>query len=580
MRNQIQIVFVGVMVVVLLIVGVMTFHLVSVLLKSNAEEQMQQTAIEANGRFESLYEQINMVTKQVATDEGVQRVLLQELGGERVTFGERQLLMKSVNTLQATADGIYSLELYTRDGRRLLPLDDGQLTDRIERKWVEQAERAKGGLVWVGKDPEDDAFFLALRRVSLIDRPFVSGGYLLIRISQNYFQLKNGDPSNAEDGYTILVDQYLHPIVSNFDGDIHQFLQNEEATVTINERDYMKVKQSSGVTGWTLVILTPVSQLTQGISVIRAGIVGAGIIGFIIFSACSFFLSTMITQPIVRLTETMRRASEGKWTANPVSASTSEINELNHTYNQLVKETNHLIQMVYEKELTRSRTELKALEAQIHPHFLFNTLDALYWSLEEKNEEELAERVLAMSELFRYTISRKPKGEWVTIKEEMAHIDRYLQLMKMRFGERLKWHLSLPAEWENVQIPKLLIQPLVENAIVHGTGNKAGDSFVAVTVDKVQLKEHLVVKVTDDGPGIDQKTMDWIYQSMEEGIASPLKGNGIAISNVHKRLRLYYSPNQSDGLIIRSEVGKGTSVSFEIPIHGGETDEDTKHSDR
>lgn len=166
------------MVVVLLIVGVLTYHQVSMLLKSNAEEQMQQTAIEANGRFESLYEQINMVTKQVATDEGVQRVLLRELGGERVTFGERQSLMKSVNTLQATADGIYSLELYTRDGRRLLPLDDGRLIDRIGQQWVEQAERAKGGLVWVGKDPKDDAYFLALRRVSLIDRPFVGGGYL------------------------------------------------------------------------------------------------------------------------------------------------------------------------------------------------------------------------------------------------------------------------------------------------------------------------------------------------------------------------------------------------------------------
>ncbi|WP_077719890.1 cache domain-containing sensor histidine kinase [Novibacillus thermophilus] len=568
------------MVVVLLIVGVLTYHQVSMLLKSNAEEQMQQTAIEANGRFESLYEQINMVTKQVATDEGVQRVLLRELRGERVAFGERQSLMKSVNTLQATADGIYSLELYTRDGRRLLPLDDGRLADRIGRQWVKQAERAKGGLVWVGEDPEDDAYFLALRRVSLIDRPFVGGGYLLIRISQNYFQLHNGHPSHAEEGYTILVDQYAHPIVSNFDGDFRQFLQSEEATVTIDERDYMKVRQSSDVTGWTLVILTPVSQLTQGISVIRTGIVGAGIVGFVIFSACSFFLSTMITQPIVRLTETMRRASEGKWKTNPVSASTSEINELNHTYNQLVKETNHLIQMVYEKELTRSRTELKALEAQIHPHFLFNTLDALYWSLEEKNEEELAERVLAMSELFRYTISRNPKGEWVTIKEEMAHIDRYLQLMKMRFGERLKWHLSLPAEWERVRIPKLLIQPLVENAIVHGTGNKAGDSFVTVTVDKVQDEERLVVNVTDDGPGIDRKTMNWIYQSMEEGVASPFKGNGIAIANVHKRLRLYYSPSESDGLVIQSEVGKGTSVSFEIPIHGGEKDELTEHSGR
>ena len=405
-----------------------------------------------------------------------------------------------------------------------------------------------------------------------MDRPFINGGYLLIRINKNYFQLQNSRPANHVNEYTILVDQNSNPVISNYNGNIQQLLKQRPSTIRINERDYMVVKQSSAKTGWTLLILTPLEQLTKGISVIRTGVVVSGIVGFVIFSVCAFFLSTIITRPIMRLTKTMRRASEGILEMNPATFSTSEINELNYTYNQLVEETNHLIQMVYEKELTRSRTELKALQAQIHPHFLFNTLDALYRSLEDKGEEQLAQLVVAMSDLFRYTISRNGKGEWVTIREEMAHIDRYFQIMKMRFGDRLTWRLSVAKEWEDVKIPKLLIQPLVENAILHGAGNKVGKCFVSVTVDKMPNKDRLLIEVTDDGSGMDQNTIDWIYRSMEEGTVSSLKGNGIAITNVQKRLDLYYKQYQSGGLVIESEVNRGTRVSFEIPIDGGMND--------
>lgn len=277
----------------------------------------------------------------------------------------------------------------------------------------------------------------------------------------------------------------------------------------------------------------------------------------------------MITRPIIRLTKTMRFASEGSLPLTPNISSVNEINELNSTYNQLVKETNHLITMVYQKEIIRSRSELRALQAQINPHFLFNTLDALHWTLEEKEEEELAELVVTMSNLFRYTISRSSEDEWVRIKDEIEHIEDYMEIMKMRFGEQLKWHIELPEAFEEVKIPKFLIQPLVENAVLHGAENKLGQCIVDVTVEQAEEIDRIKVSVRDDGIGISASKLNSIKESMEKGGIDSATGKGMALSNVYKRLTLYYQKRQQKGLIIESIENEGTLISFEIPKDGG-----------
>lgn len=562
LRNQILLIFLFVMIIVLLIVGSLTLRQVSNLLKINAEEQIHQVAIEANGRIESLFEQINMSSKLVITDEGVQEVLRKTYDGTEVSFQERQQLVGHVNRIMGNTDGIFEFQLFSKDQKRVIPLDEALLKNRINRNWIKKADVAKGGLVWIGEDPHDKNFFLAIRRVSLIERKYINGGYLLVSINREHFQFAT--PNNR---YSILLDENDTPIVQNYNGDLAEIISNPKGTVHLDEGDYIVNKETSDLTGWTVFILTPVSELTKGLAGIRTSIILSGVAGAIIFMIFSLFLSTVITRPIVRLTKTMQRAGQGALTLNPSVSSVNEINELNSTYNQLVKETNHLIRMVYQKEILRSRSELKALQAQINPHFLFNTLDALHWSLEEKNEEELSEVVIAMSDLFRYTITKETDDDWVFLKDEIKHIGDYMEIMKMRFGDRLHWRVSVPEEFKQVQIPKLIIQPLVENAILHGAGNKVGDSLVTVTVEPVST-DRIRIIVQDDGPGMDQERIHQITESTNRGGVESTRGTGIAISNVNKRLRLYYNENLHSELLIESEPNKGTRISFEIPSGG------------
>jgi two-component system, sensor histidine kinase YesM len=567
LRNQILVVFLTVMLIVLVIVSFITFNRVSALLKNNAEKQIYQTAVEANGRLESLYKQISTSSKLVMTNDSIQRTLKKANQGYSIPFSERQQLERIINTIQANTDGIFSFEIYKDTKNRLIPLDDTNLVTIIDKKWIKQADDANGRLVWIGDDPRNSDNILALRRINLINRGFESGGYLLISIYRDYLQFVDPDETNIENQYSILLDHDLKPILSNYNQSLDPIIKNVGPIMTLNQQEYMVTKQRSNETGWTLVILTPVKALTEGISVLRTGIMIAGIIGFIIFLVSTLFLSTYITRPIIKLTETMQRASAGSLTMNPHVAAVHEISELNSTYNQLVKETNHLIKMVYQKEITRSRSELKALQAQINPHFLFNTLDALKWALEDKGEEELAEFVVAMSNLFRYTITKQTDGDWVPIKDEIEHIENYMEIMKMRFGNQLNWQLNMPPEIERIKIPKLLIQPLVENAVLHGAGNTVKPCTISVSIRPMEDGEHLQICVEDDGPGINQDKLITIKQAMRSGGVMSKKGNGMAIFNVHKRLELYY---QKSGLTIVSEENRGTEVSFIIPVKGEE----------
>ncbi|MFC6600776.1 sensor histidine kinase [Ectobacillus funiculus] len=325
----------------------------------------------------------------------------------------------------------------------------------------------------------------------------------------------------------------------------------------INQTKYLIVKEKSDVTGWTLVILKPVSLLMEGVSVVRTSILISGAIGFIIFLISSIFLSTIITRPIIKLTNTMKNAKMDELKPNPHISSINEIIDLNNTYNQMVENTNHLIQQVYEKELLHSRAELKALQAQIDPHFLYNTLNALYWSLEDKGEEELADQVIAMSEFFRYTIGETGKEkDPVTIREALEHIERYLQIMKMRMGDRLLWDVSVQEDCLDTKIPKLIIQPLVENAILHGIGNQRKQGSVSIQVEKVEDSPNLVITVSDNGIGIDQETLCAINESIERGGVVSSKGTGIGLANVNKRLRLFYEKQSLATLTVKVTTAK------------------------
>ncbi len=583
LRNQIFIGFLLVMLIIIAVSGAFVYNRVSYLLKNNAERHIQQTAVQANGRLDALIGQIDSLMEQVANHPTIQQLLTEELDGKSVTFNQRQSLLQIISSYQAYMPSVGSLELYTADYRLLFPIKDGSLETRINSAYITSANTKKGRLVWIGVDPNDEESLLAIRQVSLMDRWFSRGGYLMARIQRSYFQLD--DPLSGSDGgeSVLLVNDEGELLGSSEEpqAELLPLLASKDQTVSFRGKEYVQVKLRSDKTNWTLLVLTPVSYVTRGLSVLRTVLLVSGGFGTLLFLIMSFVLSTMITRPIIQLIRAMRKSRLGVLTPNPESVSTIELRELNNTYNGMIANMNDLIRVVYEKEVLQSRTELKALQAQINPHFLFNTLEAFNWSLEEKGEEELAGLVVVMSRLFRYIIGNPNKDEWVTLGEEMEQVQRYLKIMEMRMGDRLSWTIQLGPEEAAVPVPKLLIQPIVENAILHGVESRVGSGTVSVIVAPAQRKGWTQITVQDNGPGMDANTLHSLYSALEGGPSISAKGTGIGLVNVQRRIRLYYEAEGTGvkGLNIESKLSEGTVITFEIPNNGGHTYESGQQND-
>lgn len=568
LRNQIFIGFVMVMLVVLLLAGISAYDRVAALLKSNAEKHIHQTAVQASGRLDALIAQVNSLTAQVADDSYVQRLLSDEKQGNPATFNQRQALLQIAGSYQSFINGAQSMEIYTTGYNRIFPMDDRSLDLRVERNWINLADEGKGRLVWAGSDPEDPGVLLAIRRINLLDHSFEHGGYVVVRMQRSFFQLNESNGADGSQDSIMLLDGVGEVVTSDLEINLDPKAILDSGSVVQNgEESYIVVRQKSELTGWTLAVLTPLRETTEGVSILRTALLVSGMIGVILFLIMSFFLSTMITRPLIRLMRAMRGAQPGAMKPNLMVSSTMEINELNEVYNQMVYRQNELTRVVHEKEVMQSRAELKALQSQINPHFLFNTLEAFYWSLEEKGDEEMARMVVAMSRLFRYIISSSQQDEWVTMADELEHAERYLRIMQMRLGERMQWEIQLSDAVRNVHIPKLLIQPLVENAILHGIESKLGPGKIIVHVDSTE--ENLVrIEVRDDGPGMDESRLQSVIHALHGGPAVSNKGTGVGLINVHRRLKLYFGSQLGEHcrLSITSKVGQGTVICFEIPM--------------
>jgi two-component system sensor histidine kinase YesM len=584
LRGQMLAGFLSGMLLILTLVGFLTYDSASNLLKQNAETLIRHAAVQGNGRLEAMMKQIDSLTLQAATDAYVQSLLEETSNGYFPPFSDRQALQPIVEQVMIYGSGIRSVELYTSQGERLFPLGGDELYDAVGGEFIVKAHENKGGMYWIGLSPTSEEEVLAIRLVNLVQRSFAPAGYLVVRIDRQVFRLDSLGEDMGVGAVTLLFDRDGRLIASNTDHalsgeELGGLLATEDRNVELDGRNYVLVKQHSDIAGWTLLILTPVEAITRGIFVLRTAVFVSAAVGSILFIIFSLLLSTAITRPILRLIKSMRSARFGELKQAEHLSSTAELGELVHTYNQMVDNMKELIRLVYEKELMQNRAELKALQAQIHPHFLYNTLEALYWSLLEKNEHELADYVVALSELFRYTITGLNREEWVTLADELEQVRRYLLIMGMRFGDRLKWSIHSEMDDNRLLLPKMIIQPLVENAIQHGIENKLGPGLVSVTVKRSPNPEYFQVIVRDDGAGMDEETLRKIRSKLALGAGKAVESSGYGITNVQYRLRLY-SRGDAAGftpLAIESREGEGTTVTLTIPIRTEVVDHEPAH---
>lgn len=318
------------------------------------------------------------------------------------------------------------------------------------------------------------------------------------------------------------------------------------------------------------VVIIPNSAVFSDLEIQMRGYIVIILLFAIAFVFLGLFLSRRIIRYISFLILQMEMIQAGNYNITVPRYGIRELDMLSDIFKKTASKIGYLINEVYTNELLLREAELKALQAQINPHFLFNTLLCISWNAKANGDEKTSEMIDALSELLNSKISFTENSK-VTVAYEIEHVNFYLFLQKARFGDKLRFHVDIPDSIFPLYIPKLCLQPIVENAVVHGLEGKTGMGYVNIT-GKI-FDNMLLLTVVDNGVGMDPSKMD-----LERGIEPDIQpgSHNIGIRNTNQRIKHLYGDQY--GITIRSSANYGTLVAIQLPIDKG--DEDVSDHDR
>ncbi|MFD1955558.1 sensor histidine kinase [Paenibacillus thailandensis] len=337
--------------------------------------------------------------------------------------------------------------------------------------------------------------------------------------------------------------------------------------------------QKSSFTGWTTVGVFPLKESVREIRHINAYLVSFVFLLCLLGIAASYYLSHSISRPIVQLASFMRKVEEGNMNIRYISKRQDEVGMLGRSFNTMLAQINRLIGQVGEEQRLKREAELRSLQAHIQPHFLYNTLDTIQWLARKDGAVEAAEVVESLSRLFRIGLSKGK--EIVPLQSEIDHIESYLRIQKTRYKDKLNYSIDVEAELPELQVLKIMLQPIVENAIYHGIKERRGPGFIRIRAELEQGRRALLLIVEDDGKGMPADRLDALRRMLDNGalrqdreepaFAADLNapspgstGGSYGLANVQERLRLSFGEHY--GIALESEIGRGTKVTIRHPI--------------
>lgn len=339
---------------------------------------------------------------------------------------------------------------------------------------------------------------------------------------------------------------------------ISLIMDTDEDTVltgTGNDGKLYSISRSEK-TGWTVVDCTNVKELLSKSRQAQSVYVLTAIILVIVALLFSRFMARSITLPIQKLRDSMKKVQEGDFSVSDVVVdSKNEIGSLTKSFDVMTHRIHELMEQNVHEQEEKRKSELKALQSQINPHFLYNTLDSIIWMAEGKKNEEVVLMTASLARLLRQSISNE--DEVVPIANEVEYARGYLTIQKMRYKDKLEFQIEVDSSILYIPLIKLVLQPIIENAIYHGLKYKESKGLLIV---KGFMKDgNAVLQVIDDGVGMDEETLAHIYDKHKVNYHS----NGVGVYNVQKRLKLYYGEDY--GITYTSELGKGTTATITIP---------------
>jgi len=450
----------------------------------------------------------------------------------------------------------------------------------FQEKWFTDMNQLQGyESIWMGSQPtvfqsekKDNPFQISVARTLRDERQRIYG-YVIVTIMENkinqvFEQLKGHEEM-------VLLDSSNH-ILSHKDdrriGELFAYRNqvqrpNSSKLFQISKQDYVIAENEVTLTGWRLVSLVPYKQAIQEINLLFNKVFVVQVISFATFLLLMTYLLQTITKPIVGLGKVAEAVQRGHLHIRSGLRGQDEIGRLSVSFDQMLDRINEMIKEITDSQERKRKAELAMLQAQINPHFLFNVLNSIRMKVLVKGDRESAEMISSLSKLLRMTIDKEK--ETITFAEEMTIITDYMTIMNMRQKEKVHVDFLVHKETYGVRIPRFILQPIIENSIIHGLNQHAGTIVVSTDL----AEKDVIITIEDNGQGMEEAALATVKRNLFQApIAShnqAQKKNGfssLGLSNVYERMSMTFGG--SFHMDIQSESGKGTKIILSIPKGG------------
>ncbi|WP_083875563.1 cache domain-containing sensor histidine kinase [Gracilibacillus halophilus] len=530
--------------------------------------QSAQSIQVSSNSIDAELKKMESLSYQVATDAYVQSYLKQL---QHINNGYKQYItgMELRNRLlQIGALNKYVSSIHVYDGNMREYASGNHtinlLPSRLETIQTMTNEQG-GGISWVPPSNEDTSLIAAREVRDYLDFSLEKLGFIVIRIHIDDIihdlthNLAKEDTTfmiyNNQQKQMFINDPQKNRIIGT---DLHMNEKGYQMIKNAGERYFVTYSEASFLE-WTYMIVTPYSNLFTVITQARTAVVVTyfGLFLFMIYLGSKF--TGTIVDPIESLNRKMQNVQIGDMDNYNKGVNekypTDEAGEMHRNFNKMMQHINDLIDENYKKQLIMKESEFQTLQAQVNPHFLYNTLESMNWSAKIAGQQRISQMAESLGYVLRASINMKET--YISLKEEVAIVDHYINIQRYRFEERLQFQKLIPSHLLVSTVPKFIIQPIIENAIRYGLQEMIEPCMICLQVKETQ--ERIQIMVSDNGPGIDPN----IRSQLATGTFRS-KGTGIGLRNIHERLNMLYGP--PFGIDIVNGKHRGVTVTITLPI--------------
>lgn len=538
----------------------------------------QKNVSQTDALFDLLLKGYDSLSKSISTNVDIIRLIQEKPDNAAVDFINERSITNMIGAIYYSRDDLIGIHVLSTNGKtysygNAMSVVDPNFSNSVS---YEKIKEAAGKISWIGVsdhsiiDKNESRPVFAFGRLIYDLNEHTPIGVLFIEVepqlildamdnlklgphSEIYLQSDQGTVLASSVPETKEIPEMMRSLPAP---------QNEDDIITRDVNHQLIVASKLPFGGWTIWSRTPDADLNVELAQTQHFLFIAVAALIIVSALIASIVSRTISLPLKRMIREMKRVESGDFNGTLNVTSYREINQLTASFNRMVLRISELIERVKISSVSEKNAELHALQTQVNPHFLYNTLDMIYWMLDEKGDDRLGEVVLSLSRMFRYS-SHWESGMEVTLREELEQTGHYLTIILTRLDGRLTVDFDIDEHWKEFKLPKMTLQPIIENAVKHGLEPLDRPGRLQVYAEPHERYWSLVVK--DNGVGMSEAAQNALTDRLQgrrpDGDGS---AGGIGILNLQSRLQHMYG--EAYGIRVESEPGLGTTVFLDLPL--------------